>query len=134
MRWPCSTPEVDGFDRARALLAKAGLDPNRDERDEARRAALHAFRRMGATPWAARLSSSLATTGMGALTEAERRILAEVAKGLTNQQIAKRLQLSAKTVANHLYNVYRKLGVASRTEAARHVLLEGDQRDGQQGR
>lgn len=30
---------------------------------------------------------------------------------------------SAKTVANHLYRAYRKLGVASRTEAVRFVLL-----------
>lgn len=122
-------PEVDRFDRARALLTKAELDLNTASQEEARRSALYAFRRLGATPWAARLTSTAKPAGMAALTEAESRIIAEVAKGLTNQQIAKRLHLSAKTVSNHLYHAYRKLGVASRTEAARYVLLEGGRRD-----
>lgn len=120
-------PEVDCFDRARALQTKAALDPSGQSREEARHAALHAFRRLGATPWAARLPSPTRVAHVDTLTESERRVLTEVAKGLTNQQIAKRLHLSAKTVSNHLYNVYRKLGVASRTEAARRILLDGGQ-------
>ena len=56
-------------------------------------------------------------------------VLDEVAQGLTNQQIAKRLHLSAKTVANHLYRAYPKLGVSSRTEAARHMLLRDGRAD-----
>lgn len=77
--------------------------------------------------WAARLTElsnpHLGPAVVDRLTDVERRVLDEVARGLTNQQIATRLHLSPKTVANHLYRVYRKLGVASRTEAARHVLL-----------
>lgn len=111
-------PEVDRFDRARAFLEKAKLPVGRDSREEAKTEALHAFRRLGAAPWAARLAPSAEPDGIAALTEAESRVLAEVAKGLTNQQIAKSLHLSVKTVANHLYHTYRKLGVASRTEAA----------------
>lgn len=120
-------PEVDCFDRARVFMAKAELDPSQDGREDARREALHAFRRMGATPWAARLATR-DPVGLRGLTDAERRVLDRVAEGLTNKQIAKCLHLSGKTVANHLYSVYRKLGVASRTEAARRVLLEGDER------
>lgn len=112
-------PEVDGFDHARTLLLKA----QRDGRPDTRTAALYAFRRLGAAPWAARLTTSPPTPGAVTLTDSERRVLAEVAKGLTNQQIARRLDVSAKTIANHLYHAYRKLGVASRTEAARYILL-----------
>lgn len=112
-------PELDAFDRARTLLLKAEHDNTADTRT----AALYAFRRLGAPPWAARLTDTGVSPGADALTHAETRVLAEVAKGLTNRQIAKRLDVSTKTVANHLYHAYRKLGVASRTEAARHVLL-----------
>ena len=98
-------------------------------RDHARTEALYGFRRIGASAWAARVQPSTHSPEIGRLTDAERRILEEVARGLTNQQIAKRLHLSAKTVANHLYRAYRKLGVSSRTEATRHMLLRDDPRD-----
>ncbi len=117
--------EVDCFDRARALLLKANLAETREDRQLARNEALFAFRRLGAAPWAARLVASDVPKESAGLTESEGRILAEVAKGLTNKQIAKNLHVSVKTVANHLYHVYQKLGVSSRTEAARFVLLEG---------
>lgn len=52
------------------------------------------------------------------LTPREREIMQLVAEGLTNKQIARRLHLSARTVNFHLDNVYSKLGVNSRTEAA----------------
>ncbi|MCP9274327.1 helix-turn-helix transcriptional regulator [Mycolicibacterium arenosum] len=116
-------PEFDRFDRARVFMSISTLDPTHNGREEARREALHTFRRLGATPWAARLSTR-DPVGLSGLTESERRVLNRVAEGLTNKQIAKSLNVSGKTVANHLYNVYRKLGVASRTEAARRVLLD----------
>ena len=55
-----------------------------------------------------------------------------VARGLANQAVAQELWLTEPTVKFHLTNIYRKLGVAGRTEAARwafqHGLLcEGDQ-------
>jgi signal transduction histidine kinase/DNA-binding CsgD family transcriptional regulator len=61
------------------------------------------------------------------LTPREREVLAGVAAGLTNKQIAARLSISDRTVQFHLSNVLGKLGVASRTEAAvlaleRHLL------------
>lgn len=51
------------------------------------------------------------------LTEREREVLDLVARGLTNTEIARRLVLSAKTVRNHVSNVFTKLQVAGRAEA-----------------
>lgn len=52
------------------------------------------------------------------LTARERQVLALIAEGLSNRQIGERLFISAKTVSVHVSAVLRKLGVASRTEAA----------------
>ena len=53
------------------------------------------------------------------LTPKEREVLEQVARGLSNADIGRELWLSQQTVKFHLTNVYRKLGVANRTEAAR---------------
>jgi DNA-binding NarL/FixJ family response regulator len=52
------------------------------------------------------------------LTEREAQILAQVAKGLTNKEIARALSLSEKTVKHHMTNVMQKLQVRNRVEAA----------------
>lgn len=52
------------------------------------------------------------------LSRQERRILALVAAGLTNRQIAARVALAEKTVKNYVSNILAKLGVARRTEVA----------------
>ena len=52
------------------------------------------------------------------LSDQEERVLELVAAGLTNQQTAHRLNIANQTVKNHVSNVLRKLGVASRTQAA----------------
>lgn len=52
-----------------------------------------------------------------ALTERELAVLRLAARGQTNKQIGATLQISDRTVQNHLANIYAKLGVASRTEA-----------------
>jgi DNA-binding CsgD family transcriptional regulator len=57
------------------------------------------------------------------LTEREREIAALVAQGLSDREVASRLQLSVRTVHSHLYHTYRKLGVSGREELAR--LLGG---------
>jgi DNA-binding CsgD family transcriptional regulator len=49
-----------------------------------------------------------------ALTPREREIVAAVAEGLSNAQIAESQYVSLKTVETHLYNVYRKVGVKNR--------------------
>lgn len=51
------------------------------------------------------------------LTERERQILDLIAQGLSNPQIAQRLALSAKTVRNHISNIFSKLQVADRAQA-----------------
>jgi len=57
-------------------------------------------------------------TRAGALTIREREILALLAGGRSNRQIARALVIAPRTVEKHLQNVFRKLGVHSRTEAA----------------
>ncbi|MFI7063637.1 response regulator [Kribbella sp. NPDC050124] len=56
------------------------------------------------------------------LTEQERRILAEIAEGKTNRQIAQSLYLAEKTVKNYVSSLLRKLNVERRTEAAIFAL------------
>ena len=52
------------------------------------------------------------------LSEQERKILALIAEGLTNRQIAERMFLAEKTVKNYVSNLLGKLGMERRTEAA----------------
>lgn len=52
------------------------------------------------------------------LTEREREILTLIARGKTNAEIAAELTISLKTVRNHVSNIYSKLQVADRTQAA----------------
>jgi DNA-binding NarL/FixJ family response regulator len=54
----------------------------------------------------------------GSLTPRERQVLALVAEGLTNREIALRLEVTPRTADFHVSNVLRKLDVASRVEAA----------------
>ena len=55
------------------------------------------------------------------LSEKETAVLVELCHGHTNKQIAARLWLSEQTVKFHLRNIYRKLGIKSRTEALRYA-------------
>ena len=59
------------------------------------------------------------------LTKRELSILEELPAGGSNQQIAKRLFLAEQTVKFHLTNIYRKLGVSTRTEALRYAYETG---------
>jgi DNA-binding NarL/FixJ family response regulator len=59
------------------------------------------------------------------LTERELEILRLVAAGAPNSRIAARLWITEQTVKFHLSNVYRKLGVANRTEASHHAYSNG---------
>lgn len=58
------------------------------------------------------------------LTSREFEIVQEVAKGKTNKEIAKTLNISDKTVKNHMYNIFKKLDITDRTQAV--VLLMKD--------
>lgn len=56
------------------------------------------------------------------LSDREREVLKLIAQGKTNQEIAAALLLSPNTIKYHLQNIYRKLQVSNRTEAARIYL------------
>jgi DNA-binding NarL/FixJ family response regulator len=62
--------------------------------------------------------------GLG-LTEREISMLKALARGLSNQAISKEFWVTEQTVKFHLSNIYRKLGVANRTEAARFAFERG---------
>ncbi len=59
----------------------------------------------------------------------ERPVLALLAKGLSNPEIAVRLSVSRSTAKAHVSNIFSKLGISSRAEAAalavQHKLIDG---------
>lgn len=63
--------------------------------------------------------------GEAALSEREAAVLEAVARGLSNREIGRQLWISEQTVKFHVRNVYRKLGISSRTEAARYAYRTG---------
>jgi DNA-binding CsgD family transcriptional regulator len=120
------------FERARTELAYGEFLRRARRRVEARdhlRAALDAFETLGATLWAERARVELRASGQTArkrdpstrntLTEQELQIARFVAEGRTNREVAAQLFLSPRTIDFHLRNVYRKLGITSRTALAR---------------
>lgn len=52
------------------------------------------------------------------LTNRELEVLIQVANGLFNREIAKSLNISERTVKNHIFNIFKKIGVSDRTQAA----------------
>jgi DNA-binding NarL/FixJ family response regulator len=69
-------------------------------------------------------SSTTAAKAAG-LTSRELAILTALAQGLSNAAIAQQLWVAPQTVKFHLTNIYRKLSVANRTEAARYAYQQG---------
>ncbi len=63
--------------------------------------------------------------GLGTLNKRELEVLKAAAKGTSNKDIANKLSISERTVQTHLFNIFRKLGVGSRTEAVLHALKTG---------
>ncbi len=63
-------------------------------------------------------------TGLRRLTRREREVLSQVAKGISNQEVARNLSISELTVKTHLTRIFTKLAVRNRT-AATLTLLEG---------
>ncbi|MFE5393078.1 AAA family ATPase [Streptomyces sp. NPDC056568] len=133
------------FDHARVRLALGELHRRRlrpgDARPELRRAA-EIFGRMGATAWRRRAEQELRASGVAVevdsvpgsasatapagLTAQQLEVARLAASGLSNKEIGERLYLSPRTVGAHLYRVFPKLGITSRS-ALRDALgtLEG---------
>ena len=95
-------------------------------RRRALEAATEAFLRLGIRGWGP-IVASLSTDQpaaeridpeLASLSQAELRVAEAIAAGLTNREAATRLFLSVKTIDFHLQQMYRKLGVRSRTELA----------------
>jgi DNA-binding NarL/FixJ family response regulator len=80
----------------------------------------------------ARLVSSEKTEGASvsfqdeALTEAENRVALAVSRGLSNKEIAAQLEISVRTVENHISHILDKKGFSNRVEIARYVLRQND--------
>jgi two-component system, NarL family, response regulator LiaR len=65
------------------------------------------------------------TAGTIPLSDREAVVLEAVARGLSNREIGRQLWISEQTVKFHLRNIYRELGISSRTEAARYAYRTG---------
>jgi len=93
-------------------------------------AARNVFEQLGAAPDLVRIDALLNNAGPkveGPLTGRELEVLRQVASGLTNRDIAVKLNISEKTVARHVSNIFIKLDLSSRAAATayayRHRLV-----------
>lgn len=124
------------YEQARTQLAYGEWLRRRRRKAEARphlRAANEAFDRLGARPWADRAAAELRASGEATptrrradpgsvLTAQELQVVRLAATGATNRDIAAHLLLSPRTIGQHLYKAFPKLGISSRTELARLEL------------
>ncbi len=76
-------------------------------------------------PRAVRQAPAQPTELLSRLTGRERDVLRLLADGLMNAQIAERLRVQESTVKFHIQNIFQKLGVTNRTEAAQIYFREG---------
>ncbi len=121
--------------RARLALARLQAAAGSPLAPESARSALAAFERLGARGDADRAAALVRELGGAGrtsvrgdrdeLTLREREVLALVAAGLSNGEIADRLVIAPKTAEHHVGRVLAKLGVRSRAEAAAHAVREG---------
>ena len=94
--------------------------------DAEARAARELFARLGAARDVARIEArSREASGVGELTPREREVLALVAQGLSDAEIAERLVLSPHTVHRHVGNVRAKLRLPSRAAAVAYAARAG---------
>jgi DNA-binding NarL/FixJ family response regulator len=73
----------------------------------------------------AMLGSGEGHRGTVVLTEREREVLAQLARGRSNREVARALVVSEKTVKTHVSNILTKLGVQDRTQAALYAVRHG---------
>jgi DNA-binding CsgD family transcriptional regulator len=117
--------------RARLQLAHGMWLRRRQQAGESRaplRAARDTFDALGADAWAERARRELRAAGersgqpapraLDLLAPQELQIARLAAEGLSNREIGQQLYLSHRTVRNHLYRIFPKLGITSRAELA----------------
>ena len=125
--------------RARLQLAYGMWLRRRQQAGESRaplRAARDIFDALGADAWAGRARRELRAAGersgqpapraLDLLAPQELQIARLAAEGLTNREIGQQLYLSHRTVRNHLYRIFPKLGITSRAELAAVVGASPD--------
>jgi DNA-binding CsgD family transcriptional regulator len=118
-QWPFDVARVELAFGERLRRRKAAY-PARDHL----RAARDSFQRLGAEPWRQRASAELRVANVerpdphigvaSALTVQEHQVAVLAASGMSNKEIAQRMQLSPRTVGVHLYRAFPKLGITSR--------------------
>jgi DNA-binding CsgD family transcriptional regulator len=113
--------------RVRVLLAAAYRElGDVDAAELELTAAAEVFDRLGAAPDATVVAELRGVPALpGGLTDREAEVLACLAAGRTNAEIAEALVISRKTVARHLSNIFTKLGVPTRTAAAAWAHAHG---------
>jgi DNA-binding CsgD family transcriptional regulator len=117
------------FQRARLQLSYGAWLRRRRRVTDARtalRSARDTFDALGATRWAERARQELRAAGESSrkrihaawdqLSPQEMQIAAMAAEGLSNREIGQRLYLSHRTVGSHLYRLFPKVGVTSRSQ------------------
>ncbi|MEG3631184.1 LuxR family transcriptional regulator AbsR2 [Streptomyces poriticola] len=92
---------------AHAQAARVHRDPSAARTSRTRAMALAAYCQGARTP-------ALSGLVLGELTARQRQVVTLAAAGLSNRQIAERLTLSVRTVGNHLYSAYARLGAGDR--------------------
>ena len=146
-----SMPQLDGLaclDQIRkrhpdlkVVILSASGDPDRVQAALARGATAYVLKSVDVRDLASALRQAIEGTvfqafgvqqdsdgelaGSAGLTKRETAILKAVARGLTNQAIGREFWVSEQTVKFHLRNIFRKLEVGSRTEAARYAFEHG---------
>lgn len=119
-RWLALDAHYDAA-TVRVLLGSAFLAAGDEEGGLLQlRTARDIFDRLGAEPDAARIDALLRPSPARhdhGLTPREHEVLALVATGLGNRDVADRLSISVKTVERHMANIFGKLGISSRSAA-----------------
>jgi DNA-binding CsgD family transcriptional regulator len=114
--------------RTRMLIAASCRALGDDDSAELEVAgAIAVFDRLGAVrdAAAARRAQHVPTAPSSGLTAREEEVLALIAKGLTNRQIAESLVVSERTVATHVGHILTKLGLPSRAAATAYAYEHG---------
>jgi DNA-binding CsgD family transcriptional regulator len=127
------------FDHARLQLAYGAWLRRHRRVSESRaplRTARQAFDALGCVPWAERARQELRAAGEHSrgrvpaardrLTTQELQIAQLAATGMTNREIGQQLYLSSRTIGSHLYRLFPKLGITSRSQLAGALDVAAD--------